>query len=421
MTDVTLHIATGQREPAPSTPGPTPEQITPARPVRSLYIHTPFCFHKCHYCDFYSLVDTQDRMSPFIDRLVAELRSIAPWAAGRPLRTIFIGGGTPTLLPPELWERLLDSLRTAFDLSEMGTGPGEFTVECNPETASDELFATLARGGVNRLSIGAQSFNPKHLKILERWHDPANVGRSIELARAAGIDRQSVDLIYAVPGQTADECVEDIDRAVALGVTHVSAYSLTYEPGTAMTARARRGEFTPTTEETDADMMTRVAERLRAAGFRRYETSNFALPGHECRHNLAYWRGDDWMAAGPSASAHIGGHRWKNTPRLGTYLAAAGPVPVIDHETPDTRRALAERAMTGLRLAEGLDAAAFLTSCRAIDPGLPGMVSDHIEQLRTEGMLRGRTTHRPERWVLTDAGHLLADGLAADLMAIVDP
>src|SRR5262249_13838732 len=156
----------------------------------------PFCFHKCHYCDFYSLVDTRDRQEAFVGRLERELAALAPFAGGIPLRTIFVGGGTPSLLRVELWRRGLAVVRPGYDLSMMGRGEGEFTVECNPETVSTELMSVLAAGGVNRVSMGAQSFEAHHLKTLERWHDPESVERALGLARAAGIPRQSIDLIF---------------------------------------------------------------------------------------------------------------------------------------------------------------------------------------------------------------------------------
>ena len=399
-------------------------------PARSLYIHTPFCFHKCHYCDFYSIVDQQDRMPRFVDALIRELEIAAIWSrapdgADAPLETIFIGGGTPTLLPTGLWDRLLGALHESFDCSLMHRGArGEFTVECNPETATPELMATLARGGVNRLSIGAQSFDPAHLKTLERWHDPESVSRAVGLAHDAGILRTSVDLIYAIPGQTVSEALADVDRAIALGTEHVSAYSLTYEPGTAMTARLERGEFEPTDEDTDARMFEAIADRLAAHGLRRYETSNFARPGAECRHNLAYWRQRQWIAAGPSASAHLAGYRWKNTPRLATYLDAlerGDACPVTDLETPDPGRALAERIMTGLRLSDGLDAASVMAVARRLAPGTAATLIDAVNALREAGLLRERGTARADRWILTRRGAMLADRIASELMAIVDP
>jgi len=253
-----------------------------------------------------------------------------------------------------MWKRVLDVLDNAFDLSVIRAGRGEFTVECNPETASEELFAVLTAGGVDRLSIGAQSFDPELLKVLERWHDPASVPRAVELARAGGIDRISLDLIFAIPGQTLDAWQRDLDAALALAPDHLSCYTLTYEPNTPMTVRCARGDFTPASEDLEADLYEATVARLAQAGFARYEISNYAKLGQQSQHNLAYWRQSPWLAAGPSASAHVAGHRWKVVPHLGAYLASTGAAPVIDHEAPDARRALAERMMTGVRLAEGL-------------------------------------------------------------------
>lgn len=385
--------------------------------MRSLYIHVPFCFHKCHYCDFYSLVDPRDRQPAFVERLIRELGALAPWAASGPLETIFVGGGTPSLLRVDLWERLLESLHHRFDLSLMGSRRGEFTVECNPETVSPELARVLAAGGVNRVSLGAQSFNLRHLQTLERWHDPENVGKAIGEVRAAGIERVSVDLIFAIPGQTLEDWRADLDQAVALGVTHLSCYNLTYEPNTAMTARLRRGEFAPADEDLEIAMLDQALETTRAAGLRRYEISNYAVAGQECRHNLAYWRQEQWLAAGPSASAHVGGHRWKNIPRLDDYLGGddgAGFAPIIDHEAPNARRALQERIMTGLRLAEGLEAAEMLRRAEAL-AGPGHSLKSSVRRWQDTGHL----TIVGDRWQLTDSGFLVADGIARDLMAAV--
>jgi oxygen-independent coproporphyrinogen III oxidase len=387
-------------------------QVDPARqPSRSLYIHVPFCFHKCHYCDFYSIVDTRDRQEAFTERLCRELAALAPWAGGLPLRTIFVGGGTPTLLRLDLWKRLLEILHRHFDLAGEEGRPPEFTVECNPETATPDLMACLQSGGVNRISLGAQSFNPVHLKTLERWHDPQNVGRAIEMARAAGISRQSLDLIFAIPGQTLNEWQSDLEQAMALGTTHLSCYSLTYEPNTAMTKRLGRGEFVPIDENLEADMYELTLSLLRSRGLDRYEVSNYALPGDEARHNLAYWRHEPWLAAGPSASAHVAGHRWKNTPRLDDYLTIddRGFAPIIDLELPDAPRAAREQIMTGLRISEGLEISAILP--RADEPMLRRRTLRWIES--------GHLIESGRFWRLSDAGFLIADSIAADLMGAV--
>jgi oxygen-independent coproporphyrinogen-3 oxidase len=353
-------------------------------------------------------VDKQDRQGPFVQRLKVELEALAPWAG--PLETIFVGGGTPTLLRVELWEELLRTLHGLFDLSRRP----EFTVECNPETATPELFAMLRAGGVNRVSIGAQSFNPAHLKTLERWHDPQNVLKALALAREAGIERQSLDLIFAIPGQTLGEWEQDLETALGAGTTHLSCYALTYEPRTEMTARLNRGEFTKADEDLEADMFCLTLEKIRAAGLERYEVSNFARPGDECRHNLAYWRQRNWLAAGPAASAHMNGHRWKNVPRLDDYLNGGGGdfAPITDYEAADAKRNLAERIMTGLRIAEGLDAAEIIAAS-----GAKGV---RIQALAVRARAQGLLIADGERWRLNDAGFLVADTVASDFMSALD-
>ena len=388
-------------------------------PARSLYLHVPFCFHKCHYCDFYSIVDTQDRQAAFTTRLSEELAALSPRARGLPLTTIFVGGGTPSLLRVDLWEELLDTLHRTFDMSQMGPGTGEFTVECNPETVTPELLKVLHAGGVNRVSVGAQSFESRHLKTLERWHDPANVVRALELARDAGIARQNIDLIFGVPGQTLDEWKRDLERAISLGTEHVSCYSLTYEPRTEMTARLKRGEFAKIDDETDAAMFELTRDHLAAAGLVQYEVSNYARPGAECRHNLAYWRQEQWIAAGPSASGHVAGHRYKNTPRLDDYLSISdkGFAPIVEHEAPNAHQALLERLMTGLRIAEGLDFDRVLADVRAIAPACESQVRAVVAGCLDDGRLRLANG----RLCPTASGLIVADAIAIDFFSALEP
>lgn len=408
-----------------NTPLPTVPQRRSARSVlqaapqaraRSLYVHVPFCFHKCHYCDFYSLVDTRDRQEPFAGRLIRELAAISPWAG--PLSTIFVGGGTPSLLRPDLWRRVLAALGDHFDLAEIKAGRGEFTVECNPETVTPELMGVLRSGGVDRISIGAQSFEPRHLKTLERWHDPESVPRAVEMAREAGFSRLSLDLIYAIPGQTIAEWERDLERALALGTEHLSCYNLTYEPGTAMTARLKRGEFEPVDEEGEIGMFEAAERMARKAGLERYEISNFARPGCESRHNLVYWRCGEWLAAGPSAAGHVaaesGGHRWKHSPRLDDYLSIedGGFAPIAEHEPPDAPRLVRERIMMGIRLSEGLDADALVRQAAAVSAAWGGSLASAIESSVAGGLAERIGEHVR----LTDRGVLLADRIASEWM-----
>ncbi len=367
-------------------------------------------------------MDSQDRQEPFLNALERELANLAPHAG--PLETIFVGGGTPSLLRVELWDRLLADLPRLFDL----TGLAEFTVECNPETVTPELMAAFKRGGVTRVSMGAQSFDERHLKTLERWHDPASVQRALTLAADAGIARRSIDLIYAIPGQTLDEWKCDLDTALALdpGVEHLSCYALTYEPNTAMTKRLSMGQFTRADEDLEADMFEATVSMLRGAGFDRYEVSNFAKPGAECAHNMAYWRQGSWLAAGPSASGHLrasdarqGGWRWKNLPRLTDWMegiaATGGLPPVVDLESPEPPRALAERVMTGLRLREGIDADQLRTDVRIAAPRRAEALDAAIQTELSTGLL----VEQGGRLTLTDGGFLFADGIASRLMRAI--
>lgn len=379
--------------------------------TRSLYIHIPFCSHKCHYCDFYSIVDRQDRQQIFTDRLVRELKAQAPFGQGKPLETIFVGGGTPSLLAPTLWKKILDELDQLFDLSSIRAGSGEFTVECNPESVTAELASTLAQGGVNRASLGAQSFNQTHLDALERIHNPNKVPIAIDILQSAGIKRTSIDLIFAVPGQTLDQWDQDLQRALSLPIEHLSAYGLTYEPGTAMTARLSRGEFTKADEEIEAQMYLHTIDTLRSHGFERYEVSNHAKPGSACRHNMEYWTSADWLAVGPSASGHFQGSRWKNTPQLDEYLKNDdhGFAPMCDYEPPDDRRELMDLLMTSIRLAQGVDSKDALN--RAEQFNASSKLELAIRMCQDQGWVCDTIS---DRWQLTDEGFLFADRVARE-------
>jgi len=319
---------------------------------RGLYVHVPFCFHKCHYCDFYSFVDREGRTGEYLAQVAADVGWTLDRVEGE-IETVFVGGGTPTLLSADELRAFTAEIRR-FPLAR----DVEWTVEANPETIDAEKARVLAAAGVNRVSIGAQSFDPKHLKTLERWHDPANVARAAGYLRDAGITNFNLRRIFGIPGQTRVEWRADLARALEIGPEHLSCYGLTYEPKTAMTKRLERGEFEPCDDGVEAEMYEATRDTLATAGFAQYEVSNYARAGRECRHNLVYWRNEPWWAIGPSASGYIGGHRYKVVPRLGDWLArgADGSAPVVDHEAPDEMRNTSEAVMLGLRLSEGISA-----------------------------------------------------------------
>ena len=372
---------------------------TPAR-ARGIYVHVPFCARKCGYCDFYSVVADRRVHAAFTERLIEEVRACGA-EVQRPVRTVFVGGGTPTILGADLWRGILAALGDAFDLSKLE----EFTVEANPETVAAPLLETLAAGGVNRLSIGAQSFHGRHLLTLERRHEPGNVVRAVGLARRAGIENISLDLIFGIPGETLAEWDADLDSALSLDPSHLSGYGLTCEPETPISRRVASGALRPVGEGTEAAMYERAIERLTAAGFEHYEISNFARPGRRCLHNMLYWTGENVLALGPGAAGHVDGMRWKNAPDLAAYLRSSGGAPVSEVEKLDPYRSLGERLMLGLRLLEGaplewIDA--------ALDPGRRRVV----DGLVAEGLLERTATHLR----LTRRGLLLADSVVIELL-----
>jgi oxygen-independent coproporphyrinogen-3 oxidase len=373
--------------------------------VTGAYVHVPFCFHKCHYCDFYSVVDTRSRQQAFVDRLIEEFEVCSRYLPG-PFQTVFVGGGTPTLLEARHWRRLLDAMND--DLPRQRDA--EFTIEANPETVTEELAETLAAGGVNRVSIGSQSFHVNHLKTLERWHDPANVDRAVQVFRAAGIENINLDLIFAIPDQTLDDWLDDLDRAIALEPAHLSCYGLTYEPNTLMTARLAAGEFHRADEDLESNMYQATIDRLAAAGFEHYEISNWSRPGQRCRHNMMYWTNGDWWPYGPSAAGHVNGVRWKNVRRLDAYLHGRPLAPIADVEQLDAARAAGELLMLGLRLVDGIPVDEMRALIDRTDDAAGRLES--IDRATAAGLLQvanGRAS-------LTRAGLLLADEIIAELI-----
>jgi len=362
--------------------------------AKHLYIHIPFCLQICPYCSFYKDIAGPGKADPLVDAVIREAelfgRGVAP-------RTVFIGGGTPTALSVSQLERLLAGLTQHFDFSELE----EFTLEMNPATVTSRKAQLLRSAGVNRVSMGVQSWDAELLRTLGRVHDAAQVRTSFAVLRAAGFDNLNLDLIYGVPGQTLAQWEDSLRQTIDLAPEHISAYCLTYEEDTEYFDRLSRGEFREDGEQ-DADFFEHGVALLSAAGYAQYEISNYAQPGRNCRHNLAYWEGADYLGLGPSAWSTVGARRWQNVPDTAAYVSAvrAGVRPLANEEDlpPETREA--EMIAFGLRMNAGIDPAR--------------LVSHHgrVTELRGAGLLED---HGP-RVRLTARGRLLADEIAAELM-----
>jgi len=372
--------------------------------VRHLYVHLPFCAHRCGYCDFVTVVGREEQHRRYVDALLAELDLERGLLAGR-IETVFLGGGTPTFTAAAELERLLAALPPA----------AEVTVEANPETLTPELARMLRAAGVNRVSLGAQSFQPDLLRVLERQAGPESVRRAFYHLRDASFDNISLDLLHGIPGQSTAALELDISEALALGPEHISYYELEAKPGTRF-AHAHGAELERQAEAME-DYFDVVVERLIEAGYRWYETANFCVApertgGRDLRahHNLAYWVGRDYLGLGIGAVSTIGGERRKNTPRLGAYLAslARGEMPEREVEPLDEATRALERVMLGLRLDEGLP---YATAESSVDAGALGRLERlGLATLRADG-------DGPATLVLTPRGRRLGGAVTVELLA----
>ena len=380
--------------------------MTTCESVQAVYVHVPFCFARCGYCDFYSEIFDSDRAAAFVTQVLGELDDWRRRARLTP-RTVFVGGGTPTTLSPPLLARLLSALR---DLGGP-QGIAEFTIEANPATVSAEIASTLVEHGVNRVSLGAQSFRQAELDLLERQHDPEQVAQTIRTCRAAGIESVSLDLIFGVPGQTRTTWSENLRRALELDPQHLSCYGLTYEPGTRLHGQRSAGQVRQCDEDLEADLYELTIDELARQGLPQYEISNFARPGYECRHNLVYWRNEPYLGLGPAAAGFVDGVRYKNVSNLEEYVALRrdGRSVQAEQERLDAERSLRESVMLGLRLIRGIDRAAF-RSRFGVDPvdQFTAVVERHV----ADGLLEINPTHLR----LSRAGLLLADTVMADFL-----
>lgn len=379
------------------------DPLPPAAPGTALYLHLPFCEAKCHYCDFFSVPAEGQDLDGTLAAVVEELERRAP---ERP-RTVFLGGGTPSLLDRAALGRLLDALHRATGFRDSAV---EVTAECNPESLDRDKAAALLDLGVGRLSIGFQSLSNETLRLFGRVHDVDASFRAYEAARAAGVADLNIDLIYAIPGQTPEDWERDLRRVLALGPDHLSAYNLTFEEDTRFRRWLDAGQLERAPEEIELACFE-VARRVTAeVGLVAYEVSNYARPGRECRHNLGYWENRDYVGLGPSAVSGVSPHRGGNVKALAPYrrqVAEQGHA-LQWRETRTPRERLAESWWLGLRLTRGVDADELRARC-----GLTAAEPDPCRAIADSLVRHDLLEHTAGRYRLTPRGLPLADGVAA--------
>ena len=318
--------------------------------MAGIYIHIPFCKQRCSYCAFYSttLYNIRER---YVDALCKEIAMRKEYAGGAPIETIYLGGGTPSTLSMEQLKRICDTVYAAYQVSPAP----EVTIECNPDDLTPDFLAQLKVLPFNRISMGVQSFNDTQLKRLGRRHDAAKARQAVANARTAGYSNISIDLIFALPGSTIDEWEHDLESAIALRPDHLSAYNLTYEEGTPMHRALERGDFTELSEEDNITQFQMLISRLKEAGYRHYEISNFALPGRESRHNSSYWNDTPYIGCGAAAHSYNGTSRQWNIADIQEYIKGienGNPVFEIEELTEEER--YNDTILTRLRTAEGI-------------------------------------------------------------------
>ncbi len=400
---------------------PTFFRYTPCMSDRahfSVYVHIPFCTAKCTYCDFNSYAGQDSLMAPYAGAVAREAVIWAPHLWGRQARTVFFGGGTPSLMPVDHMAIIVAALRDSFDIA----GDAEITLEANPGTVDAVHLACLRRLGFNRISFGVQSFHEDELLMLERIHGRREVLDAVSWARAAGFENINLDLIFGLAGQTMARWQENVETALALAPDHLSLYALTLEEGTPLTRDVARGRGSGPDPDLQADMYDWSRDRLRAAGLEHYEISNWARPGRRCLHNLTYWRNGDWLGLGAGAHSHLFGERFAAAASPSRYIALtndsvgdafslganppAGMRQITFRETYDRAREMSETVILALRLREGLDLAEFR---RRFEVGLEdafGQALNETAELNLTEVTDGRLRLREEAVLLGDEAML---------------
>ena len=377
------------------------ERMTP----RAAYIHVPFCAHHCGYCNFTVVAGRDELAGEYLGAIERELSWLGE---PREVDTLYVGGGTPTHLEPEMLGRLLESVLAWHPLA----AGAEFTVEANPADLTVEKMAVLAGHGATRVSLGAQSFDAQKLKVLERDHRSGDIARACERVRSAGA-AVALDLIFAVPGETADVWSADLDAAIALAPEHVSTYGLTFERGTAFWGRLQKGDLVQADEELERSMYMLAIDTLSAAGFEHYEVSNFAQPGERSRHNEVYWSGEPYYAAGPGAARYVDGTRETNHRSTTTYLqrVLAGQSPVAESETLEPEDVAREALVFGLRRLEGVDRTGFVARTGF---EIETLVGEELQRYVELGLL----VDEDNRVRLSREGLLVSDSIWPDFLRV---
>lgn len=360
-----------------------------------VYVHIPFCAHRCDYCDFATWTDRGHLMDEYVDACVVDVERQMR-ETGRPATSVFFGGGTPSLIPATGLARILQAIDRDDD--------AEVTVECNPDSVDPDLLAVYQQTGVNRISFGVQSMQPHVLAELGRTHDPAGVATAVQWARVAGFEHINLDLIYGTPCESVADWRASLDGALALAPDHISAYALTVEPGTPLGRDIAAGGRRAPDDDDQAEKYEITDEVLGSAGYEWYEISNWARPGGECRHNLLYWEQGDYLAIGAAAHGHAAGRRWWNLRTPERYIAAidAGTSAEANDELLDDRSRTEEALLLAVRTRAGIP----------ITPDLAGAVAELVDE--------GLGEAGADRIVLTRRGRLLASAVTVRLLSALD-
>ena len=344
----------------------------------SAYVHIPFCTQICYYCDFSKVFIKNQPVDAYLQALIREFESYKI----EQLRTLYIGGGTPTAISAEQLDYLLSHLTKTLDLSQLE----EFTIEANPGDLTPDKIAVLEKSAVNRISLGVQTFNDKQLKRIGRSHNEAQIYESIDSLKGAGFDNISIDLIYALPGQTMADVKENVAKAIALDIPHLSLYSLILEHHTVFMNKMRRGKLNLPTEDLEADMFDYIIAKLESHGFEHYEISNFTKPGRESRHNLMYWDNAEYYGVGAGASGYVDGVRYRNRGPIQHYLkGVAQGNPRLEEEVLTKQEMMEEEFFLGLRKKEGVSISRFEEK---FAENFSNRYGDIVEKLTRDGLVQ---------------------------------